>query len=140
MTYTSRRPGIIYQHLKHHSIAVVAIGICLSLALLHSAMAQSILGVDNEAVTYRAEMKQHFAREVRKLRISPLREASLVVAFRVDRSGRLSSYSIARPSGDPYVDRKVENFLSKDLSFSPFPANMKTKQLDISVPIVFRPR
>ncbi len=63
-------------------------------------------------------------------------QGQAVLRFRVDRSGRVLDYTLVRSTGHPDLDAAVERMM-RGASLPPFPANMTTATIEVSVPIRF---
>ncbi|MGH7093010.1 MAG: TonB family protein [Stellaceae bacterium] len=63
-------------------------------------------------------------------------QGSAVVRFRVDRSGRVLSFSLARSTGYPDLDRAVTD-LVRGARLPPFPAGLTTPSLEVAVMLRF---
>lgn len=63
-------------------------------------------------------------------------QGSAVVRFRVDRSGRVLSFSLARSTGYPDLDRAVAELL-RSAQLPPFPAGLTVSSLEVAVALRF---
>lgn len=63
-------------------------------------------------------------------------QGSVVLQFRVDREGRVLSYTLLRRSGYPELDRAVDD-LMQNPRLPPFPASMTQPDIEVAVTIRF---
>ncbi|HKS89786.1 MAG TPA: energy transducer TonB, partial [Stellaceae bacterium] len=63
-------------------------------------------------------------------------QGEAVLRFRVDRAGRVLSFSLARSTGYPDLDAAVEAML-RGAVLPPFPSDMAAAEVEVSVPVRF---
>ncbi len=63
-------------------------------------------------------------------------QGSAVLHFRVERDGRVLSYSLARSTGYPDLDAELERMM-RGARLPPFPGDMAASDIDVSVTIRF---
>ncbi len=65
-------------------------------------------------------------------------EGSVRLALRVNRTGKLVNVEIKKSSGSALLDQNALDTIKKAAPFSPFPPEMKQKELWIDLPVVYK--
>lgn len=64
-------------------------------------------------------------------------EGTVLLRFTVDRNGKIVSHEIARSSGNPTLDREVEDMLERATPLPEIPDDIGADQMEIEVPVSF---
>ena len=88
---------------------------------------------------YAAALQAWLARHKRYPRRARLRgiEGTVLVAFAVDREGRLVHHEIRRGSGHSLLDREVQGMVQRANPFPEMPAHLETGEFQLVVPVRF---
>lgn len=65
---------------------------------------------------------------------------TVVVAFKIERSGKIIESFLLKSSSDPHIDRAALKVFATGSQFPPFPKEMKAQWLNVSFPMRFPPR
>jgi protein TonB len=82
------------------------------------------------------ERHKEYPREAQRRR----QQGTAVLAFELDRQGRVLSYRIKTSSGFAELDREVEAMIKRAEPMPPMPADMTQAKLELQVPVQFRLR
>ena len=85
------------------------------------------------ALIGRIHQKKYYPRQARRRR----QEGTVLVAFVIDRSGRLSDVHVARSSGHDSLDRAAIKTLKKISPFRALPPELGVSRWELAVPIAF---
>lgn len=67
-------------------------------------------------------------------------EGTVVIAFTIAANGNISNISVSRSSGSHHLDQSAVNTVKKISGRLPFPAEIKRKQWQLSLPLVYHLR
>lgn len=82
------------------------------------------------------EKHKEYPREAQRRR----QQGTAVLAFELDRQGRVLTYRIKTSSGFAELDREVEAMIKRAEPLPPMPADMAQAKLELQVPVQFRLR
>jgi protein TonB len=82
------------------------------------------------------ERHKEYPREAQRRR----QEGTAILAFELDRQGRVLSYRVKTSSGFAELDREVEAMIRRAEPLPPMPADMVRARLELQVPVQFRLR
>jgi protein TonB len=112
-------------------------------ALYRSPAARSAQDADNRARDAQSAYRRLLAEYLAKVKRYPASavathdEGSVMLWFRLDRSGRLLSWTISRSSQSPSLDGEVARMVQAAAPFPPFPAAWDVPSATFVVPIDF---
>ena len=118
-------------------VALLASGLITS-----EATSQTLFPVNNKQpiFDYNNTLRRSILSKISDSRYLSISGGTVVMAFKIERSGKIIESFLLKSSSDPHIDRAAMKVFTTGAQFPPFPEEMKARWLNISFPMRFPPR